>query len=284
MASVLPQALPSVPDGAMKRVIVHWTGGGPEPNDLDREHYHVMVSQSLAVTLGEHSVAANVRTDDGDYAAHTLHCNQGSVGVALCGMLNATEYPFRPGPYPITEPQWDLAAKVVAEVCDRYGISVTTRTVLQHGEVEEILGIEQRAKWDCCRLPWVPDWTHRQCGDDFRRRVQRHLDASEDGPIPIEALVMGIGTAGLLMDSQAVVAIRPLIAAGVFGPMELMHPHGPHDVEVMIPVAKDRSMPPLTLPFYNVKGTGFVPARKLADALGMKVAYDAQLRRVTIGP
>ncbi|MGV3617954.1 MAG: N-acetylmuramoyl-L-alanine amidase [Fimbriimonas sp.] len=284
MAIFPERALPKCPAGSIKRIIVHWTGGGPRPSELDREHYHFMVDQEGDVVGGNHSIASNVDTSDGEYAAHTLNCNQGSVGVALCGMLNAREYPFEPGPYPITLDQWDKAAQVVAEICERYGIKPGSRTVLQHGEVQEILGITQRAKWDCCRLPWQPDWTHRQCGDDFRRRVQQHLETSEDAPIPIKASVMGIPTTGILMDSQALVALRPLIRRGLFGEVQdrIVGEDAPFAVEVMIPVSGDPTNPPVTLPFYNFSGIGYVPARALANVLNAEVEWRSAPKEIIV--
>jgi N-acetyl-anhydromuramyl-L-alanine amidase AmpD len=74
--------------------------------------------------------------------------------VSLCGMTGSQEKPFRPGPYPLTRAQWDKTVAVVAELCERYKIPVTPKTVLSHAEVQTNLGIRQRNKWDIAVLPF----------------------------------------------------------------------------------------------------------------------------------
>ena len=41
-------------------------------------------------------------------------------------------------------------------------------------------------------------------------------------------------------------------------------------------------MPPATLPFYNYRGTGFVPARALATVLNADVTWDPASQTVTV--
>ena len=265
-----------MPDAKAKRVICHWTGGGPKASELDREHYHVLVQPDLKLIRGVHSIADNDRTNDGDYAAHTLSCNQGSIGISLCGMLNAVESPFNPGPHPIREPQWDLAAQVVAELCQRYDIPVTPQAVLQHGEVQKNLGITQRAKWDVCRLPWQPDWNHSKVCDDFRARVLSHI-GEQERPAEITAVILGTVTNGLLQDGQSLVAIRPLISAGL-----MSHIYGFDGVSAPESILTTIKGHEAQMPFYNVEGTGYVPARALAKALGANVGWDAKAKRVTV--
>ena len=68
-------------------------------------------------------------------------------------MADAVERPFRAGRYPITELQIDVMATFVADLCRKYRIPVTRRTVLSHAEVQPTLGIHQRGKWD---IAWLP--------------------------------------------------------------------------------------------------------------------------------
>lgn len=159
----------------MSRVVVHWTAGGPDASSVDREHYHIIVTQGLKLVKGDESIADNVSTNDGDYAAHTRGLNTGSIGVALCGMIDARQSPFDPGPYPIKFDQWQLAARVVAELIHFYGIPLSPKTVLQHGEVQAQLGIAQAGKWDIMVLPWDPTLPPAQVANLFRAEVGKHL-------------------------------------------------------------------------------------------------------------
>ena len=79
MSVIVPDAwMPAAP---MRRIIVHWTAGGHKANDVDRAAYHILVEESGKLVRGTHSIADNVSTADGHYAAHTLGLNTGSIGV-----------------------------------------------------------------------------------------------------------------------------------------------------------------------------------------------------------
>ena len=74
----------------MKRVIAHWTAGAGRASAKDKAHYHRLVEYDGTVVAGAEAVEDNIVTSDGDYAAHTLRLNTGSIGVAMCGM----RYPY----------------------------------------------------------------------------------------------------------------------------------------------------------------------------------------------
>lgn len=143
--TVNPSWLPAC---AMKRIICHWTAGGYQATELDREHYHILIEGDGTLVRGNYSIADNVTTSDGKYAAHTRGCNTGSIGVAMCCMAGARRAPFQPGQYPMLEIQWNTMIQVVSELAAWYDIPVTSKTVLGHGEVQAHLGITQEGKWD----------------------------------------------------------------------------------------------------------------------------------------
>jgi hypothetical protein len=138
----------------MDRIIIHWTAGGNKANSTDKKHYHVLVEGEGRVVAGDHPIKANKAPLSKAYAAHTLSCNTGSIGVSLCGMVGAVETPFKPGNAPITKVQFEAAIKEVARLAKEYGIAVSPKTILTHAEVEANLGIKQRGKWDITILPW----------------------------------------------------------------------------------------------------------------------------------
>ncbi len=161
-----------LPAARARRVILHWTAGGPTPSDLDLGHYHFLVDRRGKVCRGEHTVTDNDVTSDDDYAAHTRGANTGAIGVALCGMAGAVQRPFKPGPYPITRKQWNAALIACADLCRRYGLTPDERSLLMHSEVEECLGIPQRGKWDVDVRTWPsPGWEHMTPGQELRARV-----------------------------------------------------------------------------------------------------------------
>lgn len=156
----------------LKRIILHWTAGGGKPSGLDREHYHFLVARDGVVTNGRFTPEANIRPLRGAYAAHTLNCNTGSIGVGLCGMVGAVERPFSAGAAPLTSTQIDMACELVKGLCKKYGIPVTRETVLTHAEVQPTLGIKQRGKWD---ISWLPGMAAVgdpvQIGDRLREKI-----------------------------------------------------------------------------------------------------------------
>ncbi|MGE0814979.1 MAG: N-acetylmuramoyl-L-alanine amidase [Vicinamibacterales bacterium] len=187
MARLDPARMPSC---EMVRVILHWTAGTHTASPLAREHYHVLVEGTGSIVYGQHGIDANAKPAREPRASHTRNCNTGSIGVAVCCMLNATERPFSAGPFPMTPTQWQIAAEVVAELCARYDIAVTPKTVLAHGEVQATLGKEQLGKWDPTVLPWSPTTSRQQVMDEFRAAVRRHLtreDRDEGGTAALAA-------------------------------------------------------------------------------------------------
>lgn len=167
-------AIPSewMPKVSMQRIICHWTAGGHKASDFDRGHYHILIEDDGKLVRGKLSIADNVNISDGIYAAHTLGCNTGSIGVSLCCMAGASESPFNPGSSPMTRDQWTALAGVVAELCAFYKIPVTPKTVLSHAEVQTNLGIAQRGKWDIARLAFEPAVVGaKACGDKLRAAV-----------------------------------------------------------------------------------------------------------------
>lgn len=160
----------------MKRLILHWSAGGYEVGDLEKAHYHFIVDGDGKVHAGVHPIEDNDATNDGDYAAHTLHCNEDSGGIAVAAMLNAKESPFDAGPCPIKPGQFETFVKLAADLCRKYRVPVTPTTVLTHAEVQPNLGIKQRGKWDIARIPFKPELVgHKACGDFIRDEIRKHL-------------------------------------------------------------------------------------------------------------
>lgn len=165
-----------MPVCTMKRIICHWTAGPHKATATDKEHYHIIIQGDGTLVRGDRAIADNVSTTDGKYAAHTLNCNAGSIGVSLACMAGAVEQPFKAGTAPMTAVQWNALTQVVAELATRYDIPVGPATVLSHAEVQGTLGIQQRGKWDYTRLAFDPTVVGAAaCGDKLRREVRARL-------------------------------------------------------------------------------------------------------------
>lgn len=163
-----------LPQASMERIITHWTAGTYTATTNAMAHYHILIDGDGKLHRGSHSIIEN-ELPRGGYAAHTLGCNTKSIGITVCCMHGAIERPFDGGDFPMKESQWKIMAAVAAELCSFYGIPVTDKTVLGHGEVQTNLGIAQRGKWDPMVLPWDTTKSFSQAGDAFRKLVNDSL-------------------------------------------------------------------------------------------------------------
>jgi N-acetyl-anhydromuramyl-L-alanine amidase AmpD len=165
-----------MPSARIERIIFHWTAGAHRASGLDKSHYHILIEVDGKLVRGTRSIAANGIGGTGQRASHTLDCNTGSIGVSLCCMAGAIESPFKAGSAPMTAVQWKTLADVLADLCRRYGVPVTPKTVLSHAEVQSNLGIRQRGKWDIARLAFDPSIVGaKACGDAMRVAVSARL-------------------------------------------------------------------------------------------------------------
>ncbi|CCE94656.1 probable N-acetylmuramoyl-L-alanine amidase Cell wall hydrolase; Autolysin; ORFL3; Flags: Precursor [Sinorhizobium fredii HH103] len=165
-----------MPAAEMERIICHWTAGTHQASEFDRSHYHMLIEADGKLVRGIPSIKLNEAPAKKGYAAHTLNCNSGSIGVSLCCMGGSNEAPFDPGKYPMTREQWDALTGVVADLCRRYSIPIKDTTVLSHAEVQNNLGIQQRNKWDFTRLAFDPSVKGaKACGDKLRAEAKAKL-------------------------------------------------------------------------------------------------------------
>jgi hypothetical protein len=166
----------------MQRIIWHWTGGSHNVTSVDKAHYHEIIDGSGVVHKGNNIPEDNLNITDGDYAAHTLNCNTGSIGIAVAAMGGSEERPLKWGPYPLTKVQMDKLLERTKYYCEKYDIPVTRRTVLSHAEVQPTLGIKQRGKWDFTVLPGMDSVADPVVvGDKLRYQL-----SSKIGPVPVD--------------------------------------------------------------------------------------------------
>lgn len=161
--------------GKLVRCIAHWAVTKYKCDETSKAHYHFIYEGDGKEVVGHYTPEANENTADGKYAAHTLHCNTGSIGFSCAAMFGAIDVD-RPGKFPITAAQFDAMCSGIARECKKRGIKVTPKTVLSHAEVEPNLGIKQRGKWDIAVLPHANLKGAKACGDLIRSTVQAKLE------------------------------------------------------------------------------------------------------------
>jgi len=190
----------------MKRIIMHWTAGGSRASADDKTHYHRLVEYDGTIVAGTEAIEDNIVTSDGDYAAHTLGLNTGSIGVSMCGMRGAVENPFDAGPSPVTEKQFRAFCIMVADLARQYAIPITPETVLTHAEVEPNLGVKQRGKWDFTRLPFRDDLRGaKPVGDYFRKTILEVMGVV--APVETQRPILRFGDRGpMVKDLQGQLA------------------------------------------------------------------------------
>lgn len=198
---------------ALRRTITHWTGGGSRANDSDRTHYHFITEWDGEIVKGKQEPEDNIVTSDGDYAAHVLNLNRGSIGVAMAGMRGAVESPFDAGPSAITEKQFEHHCMLLAELHRKYAIPVTRETCLTHAEVQPTLGVVQRGKWDLTRLPFKLDLRGAlPVGDYMRERVKSYMQAGGVDVLP--AASAALLYEGMARNDEVMMLQRQLIILG----------------------------------------------------------------------
>ena len=155
----------------MKRIIIHWTAGTYYPNSADKSHYHFLIDGSGNICQGVYVPEDNENCGDGRYAAHTGGGNTGSIGVALCGMYGF-HGPNNVGKYPITRLQCERMFKFVAELSEKYKITISPDTVMTHNE----FGLKNPkttsfGKIDIVYLPPFPNVSKVNIGDFIRNKI-----------------------------------------------------------------------------------------------------------------
>ena len=139
-----------------RRVTLHWTGGGLNPNETDISKYHFLVDGLGKRHNGLHQVSDNnPPLRRGAYAGHVEKANSYNIGVAMCGMFGATwseAMKGNYGSYPITHDCLLATIQLLADLCRQYNIPVTKKRLLGHEEWDSIMGRPQ-ARWDVCCIP-----------------------------------------------------------------------------------------------------------------------------------
>jgi N-acetyl-anhydromuramyl-L-alanine amidase AmpD len=149
---------------------------------MDKAHYHFLVEASGKVVKGLLPPESNIPLNgtslqgqaNGSYMAHCGGGNSFTIGVALCGMQG--KGPNGQWRHPLNEKQVQAACKLVAQLCQRYGIALSEATVYTHYE----FGLANpktpsAGKIDISVLPFAPHLSPAQVGPYLRHCIAGFL-------------------------------------------------------------------------------------------------------------
>ena len=151
--------------GSLNRITIHWTAGTYTPNDVDKKAYHFLIDGEGNVVKGVLKPEDNINCKDGIYAKHCGGGNTGNIGVAICAMFSKD--------YPIKRKQIEACCKLCAELCEKYGIRITNRSVLTHAEFGKLFPhTTSYGKIDITNLPCVAIYGVDNVGNWLRNKIQ----------------------------------------------------------------------------------------------------------------
>ena len=150
---------------SLSKITFHHTGGTYTPNQTDLNAYHFLIDGDGKIHKGKYKPEDNINCQDGVYARHCGGCNTGNIGIAVCAMYSTD--------YPIKRKQVEAACKLAAELCEKYGIRITNKTVLTHAEVGKMLPHSTSAgKIDIINLPCMAVYGMENVGNVLRNKCQ----------------------------------------------------------------------------------------------------------------
>lgn len=151
--------------GSLKRITFHWTAGTYKPNATDKNAYHFLIDGDGKVVKGKYKPTDNIDCTDGVYARHCGGGNTGNIGIAICGMADAKQYPIK-------RIQIEAACKLAAELSKEYGIVVNSNTIITHAEFgERNPATTSKGKIDIINLPCVAVYGIGNVGNWIRNKV-----------------------------------------------------------------------------------------------------------------
>ena len=157
----------------MKKIIIHWTAGTNQPCSVDYEHYHFLINGDGLVIKGKYEPLDNKNCTDNKYARHCGGGNTGAIGVSMCGMYVPPGINVRLTKVPLTRVQCEKMFELVAELCYKYSIPITNKTVMTHYEFGKANPkTSSNGKIDITFLHPFPEIKEDEMGDFIRNKIR----------------------------------------------------------------------------------------------------------------
>lgn len=154
-----------------KKIAIHWTAGLLNPTANDLLHYHFLINEKGEVVKGKYTPENNDNCQDGKYAPHLGGGNTGCIGVAICGMADYKGRHNR-GKLQFNRKQFEACMKLCADLCLKYNIPITPKTVFTHYEFGKAHPKTSSAgKIDITFIPPYPDIKADDCGYFIRTKI-----------------------------------------------------------------------------------------------------------------
>lgn len=161
----------------MNKIILHWTAGTNQPCSTDYEHYHYLINKDGVILKGKFSPEDNLNCNDGRYAQHCGGGNTGAIGVSMCGMYVPKGINIKDTKFPLTRIQCEAAFKLIAELCKKYNIKITSQTVLTHYEFGQAHPkTSSYGKIDIVYLHPFPEIDKKNMGDFIRNKIEWYFN------------------------------------------------------------------------------------------------------------
>jgi len=148
------------------RITLHWTAGQYQPNAVDRADYHLLILRDGSLEKCHNFDRA---------LAHCWHQNTGNIGIAVCGMWQATARDF--GECAFTQAQLGGMIEAAALVCLLKNLPVMAVGTHAERAIEKGYFGE---RWDFAVLApqaRITPQTARQTGNLLRGEIARGIDS-----------------------------------------------------------------------------------------------------------
>ncbi|MCD7779122.1 MAG: N-acetylmuramoyl-L-alanine amidase [Candidatus Gastranaerophilales bacterium] len=159
----------------ISKICLHWSAGANTPCETDLNAYHYCVDKNGKIYLGKYTPEDNLNCYDGSYAKHCGGGNTGCIGISVCGMFDF-DLKNKQTKYPLTQKQVEAMCEKAAELCIKYGITLSKNTVFTHYEFGQLNPkTSSFGKIDFTYLPYLPDLQKDRIGDYLRNKVQWYM-------------------------------------------------------------------------------------------------------------
>ena len=155
---------------SLTKICLHWTAGASKPCNVDLNSYHFVFDKDGKEYAGKYKPEDNLNCYDGKYAKHCGGGNTGCIGLSCCGMYGF-DLTHKQTKYPLTQKQVEAMCCKAAELCLKYGIQVSEKTVFTHYEFDRKRA-KPEGKIDITYLPYLPNLPKERMGFYLRNKIQ----------------------------------------------------------------------------------------------------------------
>jgi len=171
-------------------IIFHWTAGTYMPNFIDNADYHGVIGYN-----GKRVFYKKNFDYTDNIPQHTWHRNTNYVGIAICGMRDASHSNF--GKYPLREDQIEEMIKIAAEICILKSFIPTK--CMTHGEAALLDGYgvysgDPKTRWDLGVLQpgEISGIIVRETGSKLRKRIIAYMQKIIKGEVKLRKELHGL--------------------------------------------------------------------------------------------